>query len=53
MDNKQPTSEELEAYQKVNRYLERKIDKDENRFSILPKRMWLLAIITAVAAFSM
>ncbi|ANF52959.1 hypothetical protein A0O34_21605 [Chryseobacterium glaciei] len=52
MDNQQPTSEELEAYHKVSRYLERKIDKgkDEDRFSILPKPKWLTIIIIAVIA---
>jgi hypothetical protein len=52
MDNQRPTSKDLDAYQKVNRYLERKIEKDENHFRILPKRIWLVAIIIAVAAFS-
>jgi hypothetical protein len=54
MDNQRPTSKELEAYQKVNRYLESRIEakKDDNRFSILPKPKWLFAIILAIVAFS-
>jgi hypothetical protein len=57
MDNPQPTSEDLQAYEKVNKYLESKISKQkaEDRFSFLPKPKWLaLIIITAVAivAFS-
>ncbi|MBT2559843.1 hypothetical protein J7E50_18130 [Pedobacter sp. ISL-68] len=52
MDNQQPTLEELEVYQKVNQYLERKIDKgkDQDRFSILPKQKWLAIIIIVAAA---
>jgi hypothetical protein len=54
MNNEQPTSKEFEAYQKVNRYLERKIgkEKDDNRFSLFPKPKWLVIIIIALAAFS-
>ncbi|ALR29257.1 hypothetical protein ATE47_01345 [Chryseobacterium sp. IHB B 17019] len=54
MDIQQPTSEELETYKKVDRYLKSKMDQnnDQNRLSILPKPQLLFIIILALVAFS-
>lgn len=49
MENQRPTSEEFEVYEKVSRYLDRKIDKtSDNRFSIIPKPKWLMIIVLAI-----
>ncbi|MFC3560520.1 hypothetical protein [Pedobacter jamesrossensis] len=51
MDNKIPTSEEFATYRSVQKYIEAKMKKDGNRFSVLQKLDWLMAIITGVIAF--
>lgn len=60
MGNQLPTSEDLEAYHRVQRFIE--ITKDKNsqiaakgddRFSLISKKyMWLFIIAWAIAAFS-
>lgn len=52
MENKHPTSQDIEAYQKVNDYLNNKVSENkDNSFSLFPKPTWVWVIIIAVVTF--